>query len=174
MMRPRWILNTPTPGPSTQTGNSCWTGRMKILPTAKCGRVKLITPNKSLTIQTIIMNPIKTICAVLLIAGFAACSKDSVELTPLASLNVVNGTVNLGTIKSNFTGPGAANYYSTITTTTGYAANTAFGVRADMAVPLAIVATTDTTKPVYTNTLNFTNGGVYTLYLAGQSTAVDT
>src|SRR3954464_11253018 len=104
------------------------------------------------------MKQIKTLCAVLLVVSFAACKKDGVELTPLASLNIVNATVNLGAVKNNFTGPGLPNFYAAITATTGYAANTAFGVRADMGVPLNIVAITDTTKPVFTKTLNFGNG----------------
>src|ERR1700753_1094251 len=40
-------------------------------------------------------------------------------------------------------------------------------------VPLAIAAT-DTTKPVVVTNLNFANGSYYSLFLAGQSGALDT
>ena len=107
-------------------------------------------------------------------ATFAACKKSTVEISPLASLNIVNATVGVSAAKVNFTGPKGPNYYNLITATTAYGANTAFGVNANMAVPVTIINNPDSTKILYQNTLNFSSGELYTLYLAGQSTAVDT
>lgn len=114
----------------------------------------------------------------LMIAGAAilaaSCKKSTVETSPLASLNIVNASVNVSAAKVNFTGPGGANYYNLITTTTAYGANTAYGVNANTSVPLSIINSPDSTKIIYNGVLNFSNGDLYTLYLAGQATAVDT
>jgi hypothetical protein len=109
--------------------------------------------------------------------AFASCKKSDVTLSPLASLNLVNATVNLGTVQANFTNLSnktTGQPYSQITTTVPYGSNNVYGVLANMAIPLTIVATTDTTKPIYISSLNFANGSIYSLYLAGQTGAVDT
>jgi len=103
---------------------------------------------------------------------FSSCIKDTVSLSPIASLNVVNASVNLGAVKINFTD--LKGLYSSITTTVAYGGNTPYGVLADVAAPLTIVPTADTTKIAFTGQFTFNNGGLYSLYLAGQSTAVDT
>lgn len=111
---------------------------------------------------------------VIALAGFMACKKSTVETSPLASLNIVNATVGVSAAKVRFSGPNGANYYNLITATTAYGANTAFGVNANTNVPVTIINSPDSTKIIYQNTLNFSNGDLYTLYLAGQATAVDT
>ena len=95
-----------------------------------------------------------------------------VTLSPLASLNIVHASVNLGAVKVNFTD--LKGLYSSITTTVAYGANTPYGVNAEVSVPVTIVPVSDTTKPVLASQFTFVNGGIYSLYLAGQSTAVDT
>lgn len=105
----------------------------------------------------------------------SSCKKEATPTTfPLASLNIINATVNLGTVKANFTGNGLPNYWAGITTTIAYGANTAYAVNANTSVPLTIATSADSTHPVYSNTLKYSNGSYYTLFLAGQSGAVDT
>ena len=116
----------------------------------------------------------KIILVVFTIVAFAACKKSTVDISPLASINIVNATVNVAAAKVNFTGNGATNYYNLITTTTAYGANTVFGINADMNVPLTIINSPDSTKIIYNSTLNFGSGDLYSLYLAGTATAVDT
>lgn len=110
-----------------------------------------------------------------LAAAFAACKKDSVSSTPLASLNIVNAAVNVPSIKSNFV-PDAAkpNYYKLITASTAYGANTPYGVLANTNYPLYIINSADSTKTIATASINYGSGEIYTLYLAGSSTQVDT
>lgn len=105
-------------------------------------------------------------------ACLSGCKKSTVSLSPLASLNIINASVNLGAVKTNFTD--LKGLYASITTTTAYGANTAFGANAEVPVPVTIVPTADTTKIAFTGQFTFVNGGIYSLYLAGQSTAVDT
>lgn len=112
--------------------------------------------------------------------GFFACKKSTVSLSPLASLNVVNATVNLGSVKAKFTGTNKTlvSYWSGITTSIAYGANTAYGVNAETDVPLTIApfstAPLDTLHPVYSSTLHLVNGGIYSLFLTGQTGAIDT
>jgi len=116
-------------------------------------------------------NTFRFLLAVILFAG---CSKSSVSVSPLASLNVVDASVNVATIKANFTGTGLPNFYATNTVTVAYGANNVYGVNAGVTVPLTIINNADSTKAIYQSNLNLVNGGIYSLYLAGQSTAVDT
>lgn len=110
--------------------------------------------------------------ALIVIICLPGCKKSTVKLSPLASLNIINASVNLGTVKVNFTD--LKGLYSSITTTVAYGANTPYGVNAGVSVPVTIVPTSDTTKTAFTGSFTFDNGGIYSLYLAGQSTAVDT
>jgi len=112
------------------------------------------------------------ILSLLAIICLSACKKSTVSLSPLASLNIVNASVNLGPVKVNFTD--LKGLYSSITTTVAYGANTPYGANAEVPVPVTIVPTSDTTKTAFTGQFTFVNGGIYSLYLAGQSTAVDT
>ncbi|MES2329929.1 MAG: hypothetical protein V4539_10025 [Bacteroidota bacterium] len=106
--------------------------------------------------------------------GFTACKKSTVDITPLASVNIVNASVNVAAAKVNFTGPVSPNYYNLITATTAYGANTAYGVLANTTVPVQVIISPDSTKVIANASFNFANGDVYSFYLAGQSTAVDT
>ena len=109
-------------------------------------------------------------CAVIL---FGACKKETLKTTPVASINIVNASVNLAASKTSFTTPGAATYYL-ITATIAYGANTVYALSANTSVPLTVINSADSTKVLYSNTLNFLNGEIYTLYLAGTATATDT
>ena len=108
----------------------------------------------------------------LMIAFCPGCKKNTVTLSPLGSLNIVNACVNLGAVKVNYTD--LKGLYSSITTTVASYGNTAYGVNAGVNVPITIVQSADTTKTAFTGNFTFDNGGIYSFYLAGQSTEVDT
>lgn len=108
---------------------------------------------------------------ILLIALTAGCKKTHITTTPLASINIVNAAVNVPGIKVNFMNlPGQ---YASIPTIS-YGGNKTYSVLANLTVPVAIVTTSDTLHPIYSGNLQLTGTGIYSLYLAGQSTAVDT
>lgn len=111
---------------------------------------------------------------------FMVCCKKSEEpgIVPLASINIVNGCINIGTIKANFTNASTKNggyqYFSQITTSIAYGSNAIVGVLAQEQVPLTIAPIADTAQPIYNGSLSFAKGAGYSLYLAGTATAVDT
>ncbi len=107
-------------------------------------------------------------------ASITGCKKSTVDITPLASINIVNASVNVAAAKINFTGPVSPNYYALITATTAYGANTAYGVLAGTTVPVTIINNIDSTIAIAKANLQFSTGDLYSFYLAGQSTAVDT
>ncbi|MES2328197.1 MAG: hypothetical protein V4539_01255 [Bacteroidota bacterium] len=116
----------------------------------------------------------KIIYSMLIMAAVAGCKKNAdVSLSPVASLNFVNASVNVGTAKAVFTGVGGTNFYSAATAV-AYGANTVYGVTANISVPMTVVNYADTTKAIASANLNLTNAGIYSLFLAGQSNAVDT
>lgn len=109
---------------------------------------------------------------------FASCQKKGINITPIASLNLVHAIVNQGAIEANFTdlskrNTGNYQYYSQITTSVNYGNNSIYGALSIQNVPITVVATTDTAHPLFSGNLNLTRNGIYSLYLAGQSGAVD-
>jgi hypothetical protein len=124
------------------------------------------------------MSPNKFNKIIVLLFLIASCKKTDPGIIPLASINIVNATVNLGTIKANFTNAGTKNngyqYYSQITTSIGYGSNSILGVLAQTQVPITIAPISDTAQPIYSGSLNFAKGAGYSLYLAGTAAAVDT
>ena len=72
---------------------------------------------------------------------FTYCKKDSISISPLASLNIVNACVNLGTVEANFTNVGSKSgyeYYSQISTTVAYGNNNNYAVVANKSIPLVM------------------------------------
>jgi hypothetical protein len=106
-----------------------------------------------------------------------SCKKEVPSIVPLAALNLINVTVNLGTVKANYTNTATKGagyqFYSQITTSVGYGANFIYGVLANTTVPLTVAPMTDTLAPAYSGTLNLVNGASYSLYLAGTLGSVD-
>ncbi len=101
------------------------------------------------------------------------CKKDeNVSIYPLAFINLVNASVNLGTVKVDFTG--LKGVYSGISTSVAYGASFPYGLNAGMNVPITIVPTSDTTKIAFAGVFNLPQDETYTMYLAGTSTLVDT
>jgi hypothetical protein len=107
-----------------------------------------------------------------------SCQKSEINLTPLSSLNVINAIVNLNTALVNFNStPGSheqGQSYADITQTVPFGTNYIYGVLAGKSVNMVVVSAEDTTSIIYNTTVNLVNGGVYSLYLAGQIGSVDT
>ena len=106
-----------------------------------------------------------------------SCKKLSAPVTPMASLNLINVAVNLSAVKANFTNTGNkfnSQYYNLISTSVAYGTNYSYSVFANQTVPLTIVSTADTTNPLYTASLHFATASIYSLYLTGQTGALDT
>ena len=110
--------------------------------------------------------------ALAILICFTGCKKAGVALSPLGSLNFVNATVNLASAKVNFTN--LKGLYSSTSTTTAYGGYTQYGINAGVTVPITVVSVADTNTAVFTGNFNFVNGSIYSLYLAGTTTAVDT
>ena len=111
------------------------------------------------------------------VTSLFSCKKTTIGIRPLASVNLVNATVNLAGVKANFSwegNKGGIQYYSQISTTVGYATNYVYSVLAVPNVPLIVVSSADTTKTILQTSLTFNNGGIYTLYFSGIVGAVDT
>jgi len=106
-----------------------------------------------------------------------SCKKTMVNVRPLASLNMVNATVNLDGVQANFTRPGSKagiQYYSDISTVIGYGTNSVYSMLAKQGIPLTVVSGADTTKTIFEGSFNFNEGGIYTLYFSGIVGAIDT
>src|SRR5258708_4699301 len=113
----------------------------------------------------------------LMLLFFYSCQKTKVTLTPLASVTLVNATVGITAVKSNWTdltNKSQSQYYGQISTTVGYGANYVYGVLANRSIPLTIIATTDTVNPIFSGNLNLAAGSINSFYLAGHIGAVDT
>ncbi|MBN8837180.1 MAG: DUF4397 domain-containing protein [Sphingobacteriia bacterium] len=106
-----------------------------------------------------------------LIIIFGSCSKDS-PIPQLVSLNVVNASINVAAAQVNYFG--APLTFATYTgNLVNYGANLVYSVNAG-STNISINAQADSTKSIYSGNLTANAGDVYTLYLSGQSTAVDT
>src|SRR5258708_7212219 len=120
---------------------------------------------------------IKIIFAFGILIFMGSCRKNIITVTPTATLILVNATAGGTTVKVNWTNvanKSTSQYYNQISTTVGYGANFGYGVLSGRPVPFTIVATTDTINPIFSANLNLSNGGIYSLYLAGKVGAVDT
>ena len=107
--------------------------------------------------------------ALLFILTIVSCKKDN-QLQQQASLNVVNAAINVASVKVNYFGESVV--YATFDPI-NYGANKVYTVGAG-SVFITIVPTADTLNPIYDKTILTEAGGVYSLFLAGQSPIVDT
>lgn len=93
-----------------------------------------------------------------------SCKKSTVEVAPLASLNITNVVVGGKTVKLNSNLADSATNYSF----------KAFGLNAGT-TPVYVYPTGDSTHPYYNKTMQAGHGGIYSLFLAGSTaTQVDT
>jgi hypothetical protein len=108
----------------------------------------------------------------LLVPLFFSCKKQNDAPTDLASVNIVNATVNLSSVKVNYINPNA--FYAKITDQVSYGANKVYSIPTNKPRMLDIVSSSDTLLSIYHKVIKLSAGNIYSLYLAGQSTAVDT
>jgi len=94
-----------------------------------------------------------------------SCKKSTVAVSPLASLNITNVVVGGKAVKlnSNLVDSAAAYNFK------------AFGLNAGSTTSVYVYPTGDSTHPYFNNAMATSNGGVYSLFLAGNlATQVDT
>jgi len=106
-----------------------------------------------------------------------ACRKNVIYVAPTAALNLVNATVGEAAVKVNWTNvsnKSTSQYYSQISTAVGYGTNYVYGVLSGQAIPMTVVATTDTVNAIFKASLNLSRGGIYSLFLAGNVSTIDT
>ncbi len=118
------------------------------------------------------------IVAVLLpaIMLLASCKKPVYMGSPLASMNLVNATVNLSSAVVNVNSQPDAkggNTNGENLFAVDYGTNTAFSLLANQMVGLTIFAS-DSLNVIFHTTVNFNNGDLYSLYLCGALGSVDT
>jgi len=104
-------------------------------------------------------------------ALFSACKKSDIQVTPLASINIVNATVNSTVVKANFTNN--TGVFGTTSLSVGYGGNTVYPLPAGNNIPVTITATADTLHPVYYVPISAASGDYYSLYLCGQTGAIE-
>ena len=103
---------------------------------------------------------------------FASCKKDT-TIPQRASINIIHATVGIPTLKVNYFG--STIIYAAFTSGPGalaYGTNTVVSVSPG-STPVTIVSSTDTLNPIYNSPVATSGGDVYSLYLAGQSTAAE-
>ncbi len=108
--------------------------------------------------------------ALFLVVAFLSCKKEKQVAQPLSSLNVVNTVVNISKIQVNYFG--SAVVYGTYLANINYGANAQYSIPVG-SDPITIVAATDTIHPVFNQSINTVAGGIYSLFLCGQSSAVE-
>jgi hypothetical protein len=110
--------------------------------------------------------------SVLITTLITACEKNDSDIPQLTSVNVVHAVVNASAVKVNTTG--SAITYISYTDSIKFGASKLYSLVAGSATPLSIVATADTTKPLFNTHLSISAGEMYSLFLAGQYPAADT
>jgi hypothetical protein len=116
----------------------------------------------------------RKVCYLLLLnclVAASACKKTSSGTSGIASLNIINASVDLPSVVVNFSDTALPFYLNQAPISSN--SSMEFGVPAG-ANPLIVVSSADTVKPVYRGTLDVQAGGIYSLYLAGQGGVADT
>ena len=103
---------------------------------------------------------------------FTSCEKNTAGIPQLTSVNIINAVVNTTSIKVNPFGSPIT--YATYVDSVKYGGFKLYSLNAGAETPVTIVATTDTTKPLFTASLSLNAGEYYSLFLAGQYPQADT
>ncbi|MBB5439389.1 hypothetical protein HDC92_003082 [Pedobacter sp. AK017] len=112
----------------------------------------------------------KILTAIVLTIGLSSCDKNE-EPSPLSSLYVINGTVNLPSVKVNTTG--AAFDFSKFNDPIGYGAGKIYSVKAGTVTIMGASSATPAAN-LFSFTRDFKPQAMYSLYLAGQMPNVET
>ena len=111
----------------------------------------------------------KILIMLLGVSLFASC-QEKLKLEPnLISVNVVNASINVSSVKVNYLG--TSDLWKILNDQVSYGTNRVYSVFPDK--HFKIVSATDTLTLLYNKTFKKI-GDIYSLFLAGQSTAVDT
>ncbi|THU38390.1 DUF4397 domain-containing protein [Niastella caeni] len=102
----------------------------------------------------------------------SSCEKNDAVIPQLTSVNVVHAVINASAIKVNTTGSNIT--YTSYTDSIRFGAFKLYSLVASDATPLSIVASSDTTKPLFNAELFTSAGEMYSLYLTGQYPQADT
>lgn len=117
-------------------------------------------------------------CTCFFILLFVSCKKENQPLQKVANLNVINAIAD-ATIKTNTTGKKVnfsmlqeqSYYYSEGLFNGG--SKRIYGIAADKNVSVEVVLTTDTLNPIFNEIIHAKAGDSYSLFLSGNSNAVD-
>lgn len=111
-----------------------------------------------------------TTCAILIAAALSGCSKTVNPVTP-ASVVVVNAIPTSNSLYVLFS-KDAPKYFSN-SISLGYTGFSLYSPPSGTK-PVSIIQNTDTTKAILTADIPFASGGIYSLYLTGDTTHPDT
>ena len=105
------------------------------------------------------------------IPGFIlSCKKDNT--VPIdSSLDIINAAANIPSVVVNFSEAAIPFYQNQAFVY--YSSSLEYGFPSGV-TPIVIVSSSDTTKPIFQGNLNLAAGGIYSLYLIGQSQKPDT
>jgi len=106
-----------------------------------------------------------------IIAFVSSCKKDSVPIVNNASLNVINSGIGIGSIYVNRSGS-SIEYY-TYADSIKYGTNEVYTLISGDA-PIGITAKNDSTNILFSGNIRLESGGIYSLFLGGQSHISDT
>ena len=109
----------------------------------------------------------------ILIAGslVASCKKDTGISTNIASLNIINATVDAPSLALNFSSVVIPYYRNKTAISMGSAVE--FGLSSGVSA-LNLVSSADTSNTLFHGTLDLKLGGIYSLYVIGQTPHMDT
>jgi len=104
------------------------------------------------------------------ISVICSCKKSNTN-KGLSSINIVNATTGVSSVVINFSDTAIPYYLNQDSIT--YGAYRQYGIPSG-ANPIVIVASSDTLKSLWKGTFNTTTGAIYSFYLSGTGSTIDT
>jgi hypothetical protein len=112
------------------------------------------------------------VASLFLVTSFLSCKKANVAPIGTSAFTIVNAIVGSSGLDANFDSNVPLKYYSNYSTYISYGSFQEFsGYNGE--IPLSLVDDNDTTKALYSNTLNFPVGSIHSLFLCGTLAAPD-
>lgn len=109
--------------------------------------------------------------ALILLLSFTSCKKDDFLSSDIASVNIINASIDVPAYYVYFTFADS-NYY--LQQNPLYFASGANYALLPGSSPVSLVSVSDTLKPYFSTTINVQNTGIYSLYISGTGRNVDT
>ena len=116
------------------------------------------------------MRNFKIVLFLLIVISGPSCKKDE-SANGAAALNIFNGVTNVSSLYAYLTFSDSAFYLHQ--SSVAFGSTLEYGVP-NGSIPLTLVNVQDTSRNLFQTTLRLGQGGIYSLYLSGQSPAVDT